>query len=260
MPDKSREFRDRFAVWCALLAAPFALACSAGRDVPGMATGNTLSSGGQDGQSTAIGCTDGETRKCTKTLAQHGSVLSCYDGTETCRRGSGWSQCEAGTVTLTSLPLGGQRRLQSMTQLPSGCVDANANPCDPSCQIFDGGDASTPVVAQVNSITGWWTGDRRQLPPDVQAALSKPDCETAADCQQNQHCVNVATDASCSHDKCSAGVALDSACDPCVQTICDQNPACCQTSTAATCADGELQDATGQCYYYLSVPSRWQVA
>jgi hypothetical protein len=259
MPDKTRELRDRFAVGCALVAVPLGLACSSGHDLPGMATGNTVSSGGREGQSAATPCTDGETRKCTKTLAQHGSVLSCYDGTETCR-GSEWSQCEAGTVTLTSLPLGGQRRLQSVTQPPSRCVDANANPCDPSCQIFDGGDASTPVVAQVNSVTGWWTGDQSQLPPDVQAALSKPSCETAADCQQNQHCVNVATDGSCTHDKCTAGVALDSACDPCVQTICEQTPACCQTSVAPKCADGELQDAAGRCYYYLSTPSTWQAA
>ena len=259
MPDKSREFGDRFAVWCALFAAPFALACSSGHDVPGMASGNTLSSGGRDGQSTAIACTDGETRKCTKTLARHGSVLSCYDGTETCS-GSEWSQCEAGTVNLMSLPLGGLRGFLSLSQAPSPCSDSDLNPCDPTCQIYDGGDAATPVVAQVNSITGWWTGDRSHLPPDVQAALSKPSCETAADCQQNQHCVNVATNPSCSHDKCTAGVALDSVCDPCVQTICDQNPACCRTSGAMKCADNELQDAAGRCYYYLSTPSTWQAA
>lgn len=258
MPDKSREFRDRFAVWCALRAAPFALACSSGHDLPGMATSNTFSSGGQTGQSMATPCTNGETRKCTKTLAQHGSVLSCYDGTETCR-GSEWSQCEAGTVNLMSLPLGGLRGFLSLSQVPTPCSDP-INPCDPTCQIYDGGDASTPVVAQVNSSTGWWTGDRRQLPPDVQAALSKPSCETAADCQQNEHCVNVATDASCSHDKCTAGVALDSACDPCVQSICDQNPDCCETSVVPRCADDELQDESGRCYYYSSAPGQWQAA
>jgi len=151
MPDKSREFRDRFAVCCALLAAPFALACSSGRDLPGMATDNTLSSGGQDGQSKAITCANGETRKCTKTLAQHGSVLSCYDGTETCR-GSEWSQCEAGTVNLMSLPLGGLRGLLSLSQAPSSCADSN--PCARRFLRFAQTQSRTPVTLLVKFTMG----------------------------------------------------------------------------------------------------------
>src|SRR5580765_5286537 len=55
--------------------------------------------GGGPGAGSGIGgvCTDGATRDCHITIAQHGGVLTCYAGTETCSNGR-WGECADGIV------------------------------------------------------------------------------------------------------------------------------------------------------------------
>ena len=48
----------------------------------------------------------------------------------------------------------------------------------------------------------------------------------------------------CAHDKCTAGVALDPECDPCVQQICDVDPYCCGTAWDGICVH-EVQSVCG---------------
>lgn len=48
----------------------------------------------------------------------------------------------------------------------------------------------------------------------------------------------------CAHDKCDLGVALDPACDDCVQNICNVDPFCCETQWDATC-EAEVRTVCG---------------
>ena len=229
------------------------LACSSGPERPAMARVRSVATGGQGSNHATATCSEGETRECSVTLAQHGDVLSCLYGTETCS-GSQWSSCEQGSVSLMAAPAHGDRRLSSISPDAGPCKD---NPCDPTCQAYRE-KPGTPLVAQLNTTAGWWTGAIALLPPSVQGIISKPDCETAEDCQQNQHCVNVATASTCAHNKCEPGVGLDSTCtDSCVQAICDEKPACCQTNVPAPCGNNEITDATGRCFYYEATDMTW---
>ncbi|WP_437282617.1 hypothetical protein WME90_19165 [Sorangium sp. So ce375] len=45
------------------------------------------------------------------------------------------------------------------------------------------------------------------------------------------------TCASCSHELCTAGDALDAACDPCAQAVCAQDPYCCDNAWDARCVE-----------------------
>lgn len=47
--------------------------------------------------------------------------------------------------------------------------------------------------------------------------------------------VSEALSTSCSHDKCSSGIALVSSCDPCVTSICTYDPYCCSTYWDSIC-------------------------
>ena len=63
-------------------------------------------------------------------------------------------------------------------------------------------------------------------------------CRSAADCQFNRHCDDVATEAACSHSKCAAGTALSANCDPCVKMIC-------ATAAGADCCNVDWTDGSG---------------
>jgi hypothetical protein len=60
-------------------------------------------------------------------------------------------------------------------------------------------------------------------------------CYSAADCQLDYRCTDVATGTSCTHDKCSTGGSLKATCDPCVKMICDESPECCTGTWNAAC-------------------------
>lgn len=72
--------------------------------------------------------------------------------------------------------------------------------------------------------------------------------------------------ASCGHDPCSAGPALDPACDPCVAETCDADPYCCSTewdeqcvgqATSCGCDPGSPEpepDPGGTCVHDPCIP------
>lgn len=253
MREMSREYPVRHVG--VLLVLPF-LACSSKLDHPAIASGTPYSAIDADSGVRPAECVEGQTRGCNRTLPRHGSVLSCFVGTQTCTAGE-WSECTDGNVRLTSLPLDGQRRLTNLSQSPASCSDSN--PCDPSCQTYQSGN-DAPLVATLTTTSSWWTGDFEQLPEAVKAVLSGSECKTAADCQSNRHCIDVSTAADCDHDKCAQGVGLFASCDPCVHAICEQQPACCDTTAAPACAAGELSDGAGKCFLHLDTAQTWQDA
>jgi hypothetical protein len=242
-----------------LIAAAGLVGCSSAPDLPPMASGGVrrdLPSNG--GSSNAQACADGAQRSCTKVVGQNGLVLSCYYGTQTCSSGV-WSECGEGEVVLqAAAPRRSDRLVESIsTHQPCG----NENLCDPSCQKYVE-VPSAGLTAKFISNAAWQTGDLSSYPSSIRTLLSKPNCETAADCQQDQHCINVATDSTCgSHDKCQSGAAYTSDCvDSCVASICRQNPSCCQT-TQSTCGPGELTSPDGtSCYYNNTDELGWDAA
>jgi hypothetical protein len=226
-------------------------------------SGSTTGPGGTGGSTSSIsgGCTEGATQDCHVTLAQHGSVITCYAGTQTCEGGV-WGDCLNGSQFQRLVPGAGsvERRdpgaevgdtlaepeapvfhTFSLTDAGS-CPDAGFNdPCDPNCmgypEVPDGGIAITGT-----GNPGWKTGSPALIPVGLLNKAVKTPCYTASDCQLNQFCGNPATNALCAHDKCATGSALKGSCDPCVTQICAKaaNAACCASATCAhdLCATG----------------------
>lgn len=240
--------------------AAVAAGCGADSEKPTGGGGSGTASGPSTGGSTSSipgSCFEGTSQNCHVTLSQHGSVITCYAGTQTCTNGV-WGECLGGSTFERILPGTGSIERRDPEMDPSDtvdepeapvfhtlglgdagalpCPDAGINdPCDPTCMGFpevppDGGIS---IVGVGNP--GWKTGTLAGLPGSVSSIGVKNPCYGAADCQFNQYCGNPATDATCAHSKCAPGDRLKASCDPCVQQICAKaaNAKCC---TATTCA------------------------
>lgn len=241
--------------------AAAAAGCGADSERPSGGGGNGTTSGPGNGGSTSSipgACFEGATQDCHVTLSQHGSVITCYAGTQTCTNGF-WGECLGGSTFERILPGNGSLERREPEGDPSDtaaepeapvfhtlgltdagailCPDAGINdPCDPTCMGFpevppDGGISITGI-----GNPGWKTGTLAALPGAVSSIGVKNPCYRAADCQFNQYCGNPATDATCGHNKCAPGEPLKASCDPCVQQICAKaaNAKCCAATT--TCA------------------------
>lgn len=197
-------------------------------------------------------CQPGETRGCHVTLGQHGSVLSCYVGTQPCVDGR-WGRCGDGSVSQFKVPPSdGTEAEGSSAAPPSGAGEkplafsdagpCTNNPCDPTCQQFD----EIPLGGAAISLTTWSNGSLVDLQNDpaglIKKGLKLP-CSSAADCQFNERCT-APVSGSCGHPKCAPGPALDAGCDPCVKEVCAADPTCCSTSWSQACADS-VHDVCG---------------
>jgi hypothetical protein len=246
--------------------AAAAAGCGADSEKPSGSGGSGSTSGpGNGGSSSSLPgqCLEGTTKDCHVTLGQHGSVITCYAGTQECVNGV-WGECQGGSTFERLLPGSGELERRDdgepsamvvepeapvfhtlgLTDAgPKMCPDAGFNdPCDPTCMGFpevapDGGIAITGV-----GNPGWKTGTLAALPGSITSIGIKNPCFTAADCQFNQYCGNPATDPSCGHNKCAPGAPLKSSCDPCVAQICAKaaNAACCAGASCghALCSTG----------------------
>ncbi len=217
-------------------------------------SGSTVSGTGGSTSSIPGSCLEGATQDCHVTLAQHGSVITCYSGTQTCSGGV-WGDCLGGSEFQRILPGAGsvERRDPGAAQgdtlaepeapafHPFSLTDAGAcpdagfnNPCDPTCmgypEVPDGGIAITGT-----GNPGWKGGSINTLPGGILGKGIKTPCYTALDCQFNEYCGNPATAPSCSHNKCAQGAPLKASCDPCVQQICAKaaNAKCCASATCS---------------------------
>jgi hypothetical protein len=192
-------------------------------------------------------CQGAETRACGSTLGTHGEVMTCYEGTQQCRAGR-WTPCADGTVQNYKSPSAGTGlRQQSL----SGATACQANPCDPSCRVYneepDGGWSSTTSGTPVYT---WSGGTLSQYPTGLVKKGLKEPCQTGSDCQFNHQCTAVSTGLSCAHDKCVTGSSLLSACDSCVAQVCAVDSSCCGDSTCAhdVCTSGvKLDSACNSC-------------
>lgn len=177
-------------------------------------------------------CNDGATQACHVTLGVHEGVLSCYSGVQHCAQGS-WGACGDGAeyqleTQLFSVSASTGKRLTALSTA-SACVN---NPCDPSCQQFDERPPAPVIPDKAMTTPPWVTGTPAGLPAGLfKKGLVEP-CQSGADCQFNYQCLDVKTDVSCEHSKCTTGAALTQACDPCVSAICTTNPECCTAVTA----------------------------
>lgn len=178
-------------------------------------------------------CESGTSRSCSTTLGEHGDVLTCYDGVQTCVGGT-WSVCSYGEVK--SRPSrayfeGAMDRSPQSLGTSQVCSD---NPCDPECKIFTE-IPTTPVSSptdgvMVGSEFEWETGSLSTFPTAfVNKGLTEP-CSTGSDCQFNSYCF-APVSGSCLHNKCQTGAALTPSCDPCVEEIVDTIPECGATAS-----------------------------
>ena len=257
-----RAFAVLIFVMSTIAAA--AAGCGADSEKPtGSGGGSSTTGAGPGGSTSSIpgACLDGATQACHVTLAQHGSVLTCYAGTQTCADGV-WGDCIGGSEFHRLLPGTGsvERRDPGAAEgdtvgEPAGpvfhtdsfsdagaCPDAGFNnPCDPTCmgypEVPDGGIAITGT-----GNPGWKNGAIGSLPGGLLNKGQKNPCYTASDCQFNEYCGNPATGVTCTHDKCAQGTPLKGSCDPCVAQICAKavNASCCASATCAhdICAVG----------------------
>src|SRR5690606_15705477 len=122
-------------------------------------------------------CEIGEDRVCGQTIEQANGIMTCYRGLQVCEEGQ-WSKCQDGVVTKESDPTAGSRvpELKEFSlSLPASCTD---NPCDPGCMYFD--EDPTDIT-----------------PPNTIGTPTIPNWQTPS------------TTASCSHQLCEEGAALD---------------------------------------------------
>jgi hypothetical protein len=246
-----------FAVLIFVMSTIAAVAAGCGADSgkpPG--TGGSGTTTGTGGSTSSIpgSCTEGAKQECHVTLGQHGSVITCYAGTQTCEGGL-WGDCIGGSEFHRFAPGAGtaERRDPGADQgdtpaQPEGpifqplsfsdagaCPDAGFNdPCDPTCmgypEVPDGGISITGT-----GNPGWKTGSIGSLPGGLLNKGQKNPCFTAGDCQFNEYCGDPATGGTCSHDKCAPGAPLKASCDTCVAQVCAKpaNATCCASATCS---------------------------
>lgn len=250
--------RRRFgAAWAGGGACRVSLLCMAvllgcGHERPDSLDTSVLYDGFPHKGGTPVACDEGATKCCFATLGVHNGVTSCYRGTQVCRDGT-WGPCQDGTVVKSAAPPAGARVMSL-----NGSVSCDDNPCDPTCQVFEGTPETALTAAAPASETSWVAGTIQDLesanwPPGLfEMGLNEP-CQSGLDCQYDQYCYQPQTDPACAHDKCTTGPALASTCDACVSAVCAQQPACCTGAWTEACVDavgevcGSFCPATGTC-------------
>ncbi len=174
---------------------------------------------------------DGAVRSCSAHLDLANGTLTCIEGEQTCSGGR-WGAClKAEWTDVVVTRAAGHPVAVAATTATTACA---GNRCDPSCKNFESeGGPYEPMVsassAMPSSSIPDWSG---LIPP-----WKKEPCQSGLDCQVNHRCFGVTTDSSCAHEKCAPGVALDAACDPCVERICAVSPGCCQDDENPATAD-----------------------
>jgi hypothetical protein len=203
MPGASARWKAAFAL-ASMVAATLGIAVACGTaDDPGLGPPLPASSSGAptSGSSTSNGaCSDGETQECHITISEHGDVLTCYSGTQTCSGGT-WGACADGVMSARSASRrgeGGERERSGENPSPLSLTDAGTcvgldggpnNPCDPACQQFDENpDGGIPTEAGPSgTYSGGTIGD---LPGGFQSkGLKQPCLPDNGDCQFDHHCV-----------------------------------------------------------------------
>jgi hypothetical protein len=225
------------AALCLLLSVAASCGADPTHSAPPIGQGGASGTTGTGPSMTDATCTtEGATRACHVTLGQHGGVLSCFVGIQTCSNGR-FGECTDGSVSNFTMPPDGSE-LRSLS-IAGPCT---SDPCDPTCRLFD----ETPLGGAVISLAPWNAGSLANLQKNPAGSINtgiKSPCSTAGDCQFNEYCQD--PDASkCAHHKCATGAALDPSCDACVKQICAVDPTCCSDTWSQGCVD-KVHDVCG---------------
>jgi hypothetical protein len=174
----------RFGAVAALLAAAGCAEDHAATRASAARTGGASSA--QEGVQGAP-CQDGEVRACHVTLGEHDGVSSCFVGVTTCEGGA-LGPCVEGSLAEAE---GGMVARGASTS--DSCAN---NPCDPYChQVKDEPQGGLAAVAAAG---GTWVGGSLAGVPGgfqnkgLKDAKHPPEfepCESASDCQFDNHCV-----------------------------------------------------------------------
>lgn len=205
-------------------------ACGSAEDAPGL-TG--LEGTGSGGAKPGSPCDEGAVQACSLTLGRHGSVLSCYHGTQACKDGV-WQECAGGTLTEKAAPtyLAGRGVRQLALGDPVDCTD---NPCDPFCETYAEQPDQPFEPEDDNPKYTWEEGSLADFPGGlVKKGLQEP-CQTGFDCQFNMRCV-APDSGSCTHGVCETGEALESECNDCAELV---------IAADETCGPGLPSDVSG---------------
>lgn len=190
----------------------------------------------EDGGTDELECLPGDTRTCKVNLAQHGGVVSCFVGVQTCVAGQ-WGPCQEGPAPEAADPEppedDGEVKLTSLGGGPVPCTD---NPCNPSCQKYDEAPDGGVALDAGDPKFDWVGGASLDGMPKglVDKGLREP-CYEALDCQFDMRCDNPGKGA-CKHHECVEGEALSPSCNPCVEEVCAEDPSCCTTEYGGSCA------------------------
>jgi hypothetical protein len=217
-------------------------ACSSASDDPLAGPLSDTSSASSDGPVLEAGCSEGQTESCALTLGEHDGMLSCYEGTRSCRAGV-FGACENGhgfTLERSAVNQGPGPHLASPPGASlrplslSNATDCLNNPCNRYCREFNelppaGVTADPDPMATPLSI--WSAGSLSDYAPEwLGAGLQEP-CQKASDCQFNTSCTDPAL-GSCSHSLCTVGSPLVPGCNRCADQVCALNADCCGTQPA----------------------------
>jgi len=179
------------------------------------------------------GCVDGAVEACSIELGKHDGIISCYEGTRSCKAGS-FGPCTDGR----SFDVAPARESASIAPLrplafsaPSDCLN---NPCNRYCREFNEAPPmglSADVDGTAPPLSNWPTGNLGDYPPETVVVGNQEPCETAGDCQFNTACHDPAL-GSCGHSVCATSEPLVPGCNRCADTVCAIDPTCCDVPSA----------------------------
>ncbi|MBN1610732.1 MAG: hypothetical protein JW940_29145 [Polyangiaceae bacterium] len=117
-----------------------------------------------------VSCAEGASRACMAEVGTHGSVTSCFSGTEQCSDGA-WGPCRRAGLSASSGRLTGVLGRLAFSGSPVACED---NPCDPTCHNFletpAGGLVAQPdpsgATTKVDATLFWKGGSALDWPPE----------------------------------------------------------------------------------------------
>jgi hypothetical protein len=204
---------------------------------------------------------DGEVRDCHLLIGDHGDVVNCFYGQQSCTYGV-WSECREGHFSFrylgqSSAAEDGEEAAEGIAAgeqavAPLGqahTLAATIGPCNDKCDPTCTRIQETPgTVLTGTPVANWAQPTLNSLDgaKPVIGSLWPSTCQAGTDCQFHMFCQDPRNNAACTgpsdHDKCAVGAPLSTACklaDPCVAAVCAQNPNCCQY--AGPCAHSPCQ-------------------
>ena len=206
---------------------------------------------------------EGEVRDCHLLIGDHGEVVNCFYGQQTCTYGV-WSECKEGHYSfryIGQLPAGAEAEEDPAGHVigpggevlgPAHTLSTTIGPCNDKCDPTCTRIQETPGTVLTGTPVASWAQPTLNSLADAHpllGALWPNTCTQGSDCQFHMFCQDPRNSVGCvganDHDKCAVGAPMSTACklaDSCVAAVCAQNPNCCQY--AGPCAHSPCQPGT----------------